>query len=322
MVEIAREVLSYDLGKNILFDKIDYGENSLILYTNTDKHKQIFYNIMHQATNANSILFYVSHKTNQLNFNFATRNFSFNILNEDVIYKLKIKLDKCFSEIEKKNKKMLLISDWSNADLNNCGIFLPFLETLIKKSKGLLVPGWKRKYKEISQKIPFTLVNAFETANLENEFVQQVINLHQRVYLLQENLSTFKLPIVSPSLKTVFPKFHVLPQEVLEKLTKDNLKLITLLLLEESGKSGYQVLKEIASHFHCILSQGTLYPLLYQLEKESKIIKQNGKGREVIYSLTKETKNQLKSKKETCLKAYQHLASFFDSWEGAMVKRG
>ena len=85
-----------------------------------------------------------------------------------------------------------------------------------------------------------------------------------------------------------------------------------LLFLEDSGKSGYHILKDIAKHFHCILSQGTLYPLLYQLEKGNKIAKQNGKGREVVYTLTQEAKNELKLKKENCLKAYQHLASFFE----------
>jgi DNA-binding PadR family transcriptional regulator len=93
---------------------------------------------------------------------------------------------------------------------------------------------------------------------------------------------------------------------------KDNLELITLLFLEDNSKSGYQILKDIAKHFHCILSQGTLYPLLYHLEKENKIAKQSGKGREIVYTLTQETKNELKSRKETALKSYQHLASFFE----------
>ena len=87
MVEIGRGVISYNLGKNILFDKIDYGENSVILYTNTENHKQLFHNIMQQMANDDSILFYVSHKINQLNFNFKTQNFSFNVLNEEVIHK-------------------------------------------------------------------------------------------------------------------------------------------------------------------------------------------------------------------------------------------
>lgn len=312
MVRIFKGAVSYNLGKNILFDKIDYGENFLILYSNTNNHKQIFQNLMTQMVNDNSILFYISHKTNQLNFGFDVRNFSFNIINDDVIHELKSQLNKCFDEMEKNNRNMLLISDWSNADLGNCEIFFPFLESLIKKSQDLSPSGWKRRYKEARQKTPFMLVNAFEVKNLNDEFIQQIIQLHKRVYLLQENINTFFLPTLSPSLETVFPKFHILQQEVLEKLVKDNLELVTLLLLEKENKSGYRILKDIARHFHCILSQGTLYPLLYQLEKENRIVKQNGKGREIIYSLTQETKNGLKPRKESCLKSYQHLASFFE----------
>ena len=151
-----------------------------------------------------------------------------------------------------------------------------------------------------------------KTTNLDNELIQELIRIHKRVYLLQENLSTFLLPTISPSTETIFPKHHTLPQRALERLVNDNLELVTLLFLEESSKSGYQILKDIAKHFHCILSQGTLYPLLYQLEKGNKITKQIGKGREVVYSLTDETKNELKSRKETVLKSYQHLASFFE----------
>lgn len=125
-------------------------------------------------------------------------------------------------------------------------------------------------------------------------------------------MNTFLLPTISPSFETIFPKIHALPNEILEKLVKDNLELVTLLLLQRGDKSGYQILKDIASHFHCILSQGTLYPLLYQLEKDNELVKKNGKGREVIYSLSGETRNELKARIETCLNSYQHLASFFE----------
>lgn len=311
VVGITIGKILYNLNKNILFDKIDYGENLLILYNNTDNHKQICRNFMQQMAKRNSILFYVSHKKNQLNFNFKVQNFFFNIINEDIIHDLKKRLDKRFDEMEKSNKSMLLVSDWSNVDLSNCEIFFPFLEELIERSQGLNPPKWKRKYRGIRQKVPLMLINVFEATDLTDNFIQQIIQLHQRTYLLQENLNTFLLPTISPSSETIFPTSYVLPQRILEKLVKDNLELITFLLLEKDNKSGYQILKEIAQHFHCILSQGTLYPLLYRLEGEKKITKQNGKGREIIYSLYPKVKEQLKLKKEMYLNAHQHLASFF-----------
>jgi len=313
---IYKGAVSYNLGKNILFDKINSGENFLILYTDTSGHKQIFQNFVRQMADKNSIAVYIAHKSNQLNFAFDVRNHFFNIISENVILELKRQLEKYFSEMEKNSSTLLLIADWSNASLRNYDTFFPFLESLIKKSRGVSPPGWKRRYGDVRRKAPFMLVNAFETANLDNNLIQQLIKMHQRVYLLQENTNTFFLPAISSSLETIFPKQHVLPQKVLEKLVKDNLELVVLLLLEDCDKSGYQILKDIASHFHCILSQGTLYPLLYQIEKENKIVKKNGKGREIIYSLSGETKNELNLRKETCLKAYQHLASFFENGGG------
>lgn len=309
---IYNRAVSYNFGKNILFDQIGAGENFLILYANTNGHKQIFQNFMRQMAGKNSIRVYISHKSNQLNFAFEVRNHFFNIVSDGVLHEFKSQLEKYFGEMEKNGNPFLLIADWSNVDLNKCDVFLPFLEGLIKKSQGLNPPGWKRRYGDVKHKTPFMMVNAFETSNLDEGFMQQLIGLHQRVYLLQENMNTFFLPTVSPSLGSIFPKQHVLPQNALEKLLKDNLELVALLLLQKGDKSGYQVLKELAGHFHCILSQGTLYPLLYQLEKEGKVVKKNGKGREVIYSLSGDMRNELKSRTETCLKAYQHLASFFE----------
>lgn len=311
MVKITEKIIPYDLGKNVLFDKIKYGENILILYENISNHQQIFKNILTTMNNGNTLLFYLAHTSNDLAFDFAVQNHYFNMLTEDTIHQIKNRLDKCFQEREKKHQKMLLISDWSKGKVSDCPIFLPFLERLIKMSQGLDSASWKGKYREVKTKIPFLLVNAFDVSHLTEDFLHQLISLHQRVFLLHGNQHTFQLPTFSPSLKTISPRSHVLAKEQLEKLVKDNLELVTLLFLENGNKSGYQILKEIAQHFHCILSQGTLYPLLYQLEKEKKIQKQKGKGREVIYSLPQETKEQLRQEKETCLKAYQHLASFF-----------
>ncbi|MEK6828338.1 MAG: PadR family transcriptional regulator, partial [Nanoarchaeota archaeon] len=265
MNEIYKGTVSYNLGKNILFDKIDYGESFLILYSNTNAHKQIFQNFMRQIKDKNSIVFFVSHKTNELNFSFDVRKFSFSIINDEVLQDIRRQLDKCFSEIEENNKTMLLIADWSNVYLKNCELFLPFVGSIIKKSQTLNPPGWKRKYRGIQYKTPFFVINAFEATKLDDEFTQELVKIHKRVYLMQENLNTFLLPAISPLQETIFPKQHVLPQNLLEKLVKDNLELIAVLFLEDGAKSGYQILKDVAKHFHCILSQGTLYPLLYQL---------------------------------------------------------
>ncbi len=317
MEKIVTKVISYNLGSNVLFDKLNFGENILVLYDhNAKNYKQLFHNFVNHSARENSLILYLAHKSNAITFDFKVRNYYYNVFNEDTIHEIQKQIDRSFEESEVNNKELILIADWSRVGADKCILFLPFLEELSQKSKIPRPAGWKRKYREVKTKTPFLLINAFETTNLPSHFIQQLMTLHQKNYLLQENQNTFLIPSISPFRETIFAKSHVLPQKEMEKIAKDNLKLITLLFLEKSDKSGYQILKEIAQQFHCILSQGTLYPLLYQLEKENTIKKENGKGREVVYSLTQQTKNELKSKTEICLKAYQHLASFFEERGG------
>ena len=85
-----RKVISYNLNKNILFDKIDFGENFLILYNNTNNYKQIIQNFIKEMSAEKPILFYISHKKNQLNFSFDVRTYYFNIVNKEILQELKI----------------------------------------------------------------------------------------------------------------------------------------------------------------------------------------------------------------------------------------
>ncbi len=312
---LLKKSVLYNTGNNVLFDKIDPGENFLILYSNTESHKKIFLNFINQMEK-DSIIFYISHIANKLELSPEIRTYSFNIISETIINDLKDQLDKCFADARKNNKNLLLISDWSNTNLSNCDIFIPFLKDLIKESQSLNSNKW-RKYKKT---IPCMIIDAFETTRLNTDLFKQILSLHKRVFFLQEKINAFLLPALLASSNTFSPKYYVLPQAVLEKLVKDNLEILALILLEKDSKSGYQILKDIASHFHCILSQGTLYPLLYQLEKENKIIKKKGKGREVIYTLTGETREDLKSRKETYLKSYEHLANFLNKGDLCQIE--
>ena len=224
-------------------------------------------------------------------------------------------MNKCYKEVEEKGKSLLLIFDWGSwmkeYDDVPQEIFLSFLRNILKKGQGVSPPGWKRKYKTGQKKYPILIVNSFIPDKLENEFLNEIISLHKRVYLFQKNDSLLSFPGISPHQKTIFPQKHTLPPEILEKLVKDNLKILCLIFLEKENQSGYNILKNIANHFHCILSQGTLYPVLYSLEKQEKIMASNGKGREKIYTLSQKGKEEVKNKKQQLLQGFQHFASFF-----------
>ena len=198
-------------------------------------------------------------------------------------------------------------------DNTTADIFLPFLEDIAKILKAPTPEKWKRKYGEALLQQKTTFINSFETAQLDPLAINGLMPIHERAYLFQENSSIFTLPAISPSAETIFPKRYALPATMFEKLVKDNLELLCLIFLEKKSQSGYQLLKNLAQHFHTILSQGTLYPMLYNLEKSGKITATKGKGRETIYELSSQTKNgQLSEKKRLLMQGWQHLASFFE----------
>jgi len=309
--------ISYNLNENILFDSFEFGNSFLLFYQKDTKTLPSIYNkFIQQFPKDKSIVFHVCRKSNSFKPDFGIREFSFNLLDKSILHQIQKKLNACFKEVEEKYKSLLLIFDWGSwmKEHDNVPqeIFLSFLRNILKKTQGVSPPGWKRKYKTIQTKYPVLIINSFIPDKLENDFLNELVSLHKRVYLFQKNDSLLSFPGVSPHQGIIFPQKHTLPPEILEKLVKDNLKILCLIFLEKNNQSGYQILKNIANHFHCILSQGTLYPVLYSLEEQEKIIATNGKGREKIYVLSQKGKEELKNKKQQLLWGFQHLASFFD----------
>lgn len=77
-------------------------------------------------------------------------------------------------------------------------------------------------------------------------------------------------------------------------LVKTFLDIIVLTLLKKAPSHGYALIAEIHKRFDVLLSPGTLYPLLYSLEKKEFIdIKKDGRRKN--YFLTK--KGQIQADK-------------------------
>jgi len=307
--------LSYNLNENILFDNFEFGSSFLLFYQEDTKTIHSVYNkFIQQFPKDNSVILFVARNNNSFKPDSGIRNLSFNLLDESFFHKIQKELNKCYKEVEERVKSLLLIFDWGSLtkyDDISKEIFLSFLRNILKKEQGVSPPGWKRKYKTNQKKYPILIVNSFIPDKLENEFLNEIISLHKRIYLFQKNDSLLSFPGISPYQETIFPQKHTLSPEILEKLVKDNLETLCLIFLEKDNLSGYKILKNIANNFHCILSQGTLYPILYSLEEQGKIIVSNGKGREKIYMLSQKGKEELKNKKQQLLHGFQHLASFF-----------
>lgn len=305
-------VLSYSTASHLLFDKMDYGESLLLLYHKSDCHKQVFRNLIANTEGNGMLVNYISHRKNRLKAEGPYAGYMFKQVDDKALREIKGHLDAHFSKLEEEGAKGLVLADWGQGKVGDCPLFAPFIEEFVQRCRSSSLSNWQ-KLKGKKGKKRILLVNAFDVSQVETDFISKAISLHERTILLEEGHSTAILPKVSPSWKNVTPKIQLLPQPLLENLLKGNMEFIMLLQLEKGDKSGYQLLKHIAGGFHCILSQGTLYPLLYKLEKQGKIIRRNGKGREVIYSLGPEAEEALQTQKEHMLDTISHFAGLISA---------
>ncbi|MBU4373342.1 MAG: PadR family transcriptional regulator [Euryarchaeota archaeon] len=83
-----------------------------------------------------------------------------------------------------------------------------------------------------------------------------------------------------------------------EDIVKSHLEIIVLSMLSEKPMSGYDIIKEIFTKYKVLLSQGTVYPLLYSLKEDGIIQSMFTKGdmRTKIYFYTPEGKQTTQKK--------------------------
>lgn len=91
-------------------------------------------------------------------------------------------------------------------------------------------------------------------------------------------------------------------QKIVEKLRKRVIKnfmdILVLTKLRNSQMSGYDVISYIHKRFGILVSSGTVYSLLYSLERQG-LIKGAINGRKRVYLLTEKSEQDLESIKKT-----------------------
>ena len=80
-----------------------------------------------------------------------------------------------------------------------------------------------------------------------------------------------------------------------EDIVKKHIEITVLSILSDRPMSGYDIIKEIFARYDFLVSQGTIYSLLYTLKDEGTLVVGFAKGdmREKIYSCTKEGKHDV-----------------------------
>jgi len=111
----------------------------------------------------------------------------------------------------------------------------------------------------------------------------------------------------------------------LEKIVKSNREILILSILNEKPmSSGYDIIKEIFIRCNILLGLGTVYPVLYSLERRGIISFRTDLGdmRAKRYSLTPDGRNVAKEKADDFIKAIEYTRFLVTkSWQGSFSNR-
>ncbi|MCQ8902531.1 MAG: PadR family transcriptional regulator [Methanothrix sp.] len=105
---------------------------------------------------------------------------------------------------------------------------------------------------------------------------------------------------------------HEEQEEILSRFVKPNKDILILSILRERPMCGYDLIKEIYKRYNVLLSQGTVYPILYSMEAEGILRAEYSRGnmRTKFYSLTPKGQEVMRLKMGSMVNALEYLLSF------------
>lgn len=106
---------------------------------------------------------------------------------------------------------------------------------------------------------------------------------------------------------TMYPEYT--PEKLNDSMIKTFLDVIVLAMLNGEPLYGYKLIGELHKSFGVLLSPGTLYPLLYHLEKEG-FIEVSSLDRRKLYFLTEKGQKKVHMINDSYQKHSERIFSF------------
>lgn len=227
----------------------------------------------------------------------------FNVINE-----LNNKLFKMYSIVRPEGRPLRVVIDFGKiANPSNIEDIINFEKEITRKVVRLSLQE-KRKARA-KHGFSFTVISAFNVNSLDNESMSRLIKLHTKIVISAHNETTLLLPYFSSRQFDRKPTrdIKVISRENVERAIKSSLDVITLSLLQREPMCGYEVIRTIAQKYHVLLSQGTVYPLLYSLKNKGILRICEGGGREKVYALTEKGEKTMEAKLNDFAKTHEYL---------------
>ncbi|MEE8358250.1 MAG: PadR family transcriptional regulator [Candidatus Hydrothermarchaeales archaeon] len=163
-----------------------------------------------------------------------------------------------------------------------------------------------------------TNVSAFNINSLKESLLERLTDIPGKVVISTGTESTVFFPPSRLGKKpsNVLP-FDIISRETMEQCVKKSIDVIILSILQKESMCGFDIIKTIVHNFNVLLSQGTVYPILYSLKEEGYLetfVKPDNKTR--VYVPTDVGREFFQNKiREYALTQERILGLMQDNWE-------
>jgi PadR family transcriptional regulator PadR len=172
-----------------------------------------------------------------------------------------------------------------------------------------------RKVRRRNEKMPFAIksIIAFEIDALPNNLVEALLELYENVILSTKSEHTILglnlRSLGKPNLAIV----DTVSRKTLENFVKKHLEVVILSLMLKAPMCGYELIRRIYQGYYTFLSQGTVYPMLYAMQKHGFLKMVESKNpRSKVYALTEKGKEEAKDKIRDFIAAQKYIMESFE----------
>lgn len=249
-------------GRIFLLNDFYTGGKDLFLYEGYEEKYQAFGSFLEHGLKNNELCGYVyPHESEKVTFNNYLGHCSKGIrgvsitsghiknVREDEILRLREDINKLLDDAVEYNALRLQIDFGKTPNSRNIDAILNLVEDINK------IEGF-----------PLSTLMAFNVGLVNQEVLNRLVRLHDRVILSTKNETCISFSQLSKSRELdISPSIDVITTDSMEQAIKKSLDIIVLSLLQQRPMCGFDIIKTIVQNFSVLLSQGTVYPILYSL---------------------------------------------------------
>ena len=191
-------------------------------------------------------------------------------------------------------------------------LFIDFENTVTAENIDEIVSLKKRSTEEYDD-LKINLIYAFDINSLTDELTQRLAEISDKFIITSGGDYTILSPIRKVGAGEA-PQLESIAYEDIEDRVKKSLDVIIYSILQNSSLCGFNIIKNIVQNFNVLLSQGTVYPILYDLTKKGYLKVETQKdNRTRVYSVTEEGAVFFKAKIQSFIDAQSRVMSFIQN---------